>query len=59
MNIYKRCLKEVRRKREIFTVNEQQAVFIETLQYLTFRQQVENKKYKEIFFEDNFWKFAN
>jgi hypothetical protein len=54
MTIYKRCLNKVRSKREIFTVNEQQAVFLETLQYLTVRQQEESKKYRDIFFEDNF-----
>jgi hypothetical protein len=44
----------VRRKREIFTEKEQQAVFIETLQYLTFRQQEECKKYREIFLKTVF-----
>jgi len=36
------------RNREIFTVRVQQAVFIETLQDLTFRQQEESKKCTDI-----------
>ena len=46
-NIFKRCLKDVWRKRDIFTVEVQQAVFIETLQDLTFTVEVQQAVFIE------------